>query len=271
MDFRIEKIRDEEGNIWTRVPDVSDMFQFHGARKGLFDFIEESDVVIQEVTRISDNVLFEIGRRIVVNNVNREIDSFRIITNMMYIDTTMGHRIPLNEAVSATIRRRRPAREVAPVDHMPLSEIEAKILANTSPIRLERLLKHRSETLEQFLTKFFKGDIDNGVEAWNDTRNTIFVTGDGIQTEMGKRRSLGDIFMICRYYYPNCSLQVVVKLLYVTLMNDLDEGLRSSLCSRIHKRVWYYDADKGGDLIETDDSDLDEYNNNVNYYLRHVQ
>lgn len=145
---------------------------------------------------------------------------------------------------------------------MTIKQIEAKILAqNPRTIRVRGILKKRKETLEEFLAKFFSN--------WNLHRDTLYVDDESVQTPAGKRRSLGDIFMICSYYYPGCTLQTVLKLLYVTLPeNDkLDLGFRSSLCRRIEKRVWYFDEAKGEGLYNEDEAD--EWGNNVEYYLNH--
>ncbi len=106
---------------------------------------------------------------------------------------------------------------------------------NLRAIRLEKLKKDRDgQTVEQFLIKFFT--------EWNDNRNTIYVDNRDIQTPIGKRRSLGDIYMICLYYFPECSLKDVLDILYNQLLSSMPDGFRSSYCSTINKRVWYFDS-----------------------------
>ena len=146
-----------------------------------------------------------------------------------------------------------------------LESIQERIIRNNNrPIRLERILRNRRETPKQFLIKFFKGD--ENIEAWNQNRNTIFADDQGgIQTASGKRRSMGDIYMIMRYYYPDITLKQVAQLLYIDLINELADGLSTSNCNQINKRVWYYDEDEGGSFMEA--SQRDEYGNNKQFYI----
>ena len=97
-------------------------------------------------------------------------------------------------------------------------------------IRIQGVLKKREETLEEFLIKFFT--------KWNIEKNTIYVDNEKIQTQSKRRRSLGDIYKICKYYYPRCTLRQVAVLLYSTLSKKVP-GFRSSYCWTINKRVWY--------------------------------
>lgn len=119
---------------------------------------------------------------------------------------------------------------------------------NISPIRVEKLRKRRDETPQEFLTKFFK--------KWNVNRDTIYVETRKIQTPKGKRRSFSDIYMILKYYYPDITAYDVAKLLYVDLhKGELSDGFRSSHCSMIKKRVWYYDTNQGASVYGKNDKD----------------
>lgn len=150
-----------------------------------------------------------------------------------------------------------------------LEEIQARIIsANTRPLRIQGIIRNRRETPKQFLVKFFKGGDE--FEGWNETKNTLYADdAAGIQTEAGKRRSIGDIFMILRYYYPQITLKEVVQLLYIDLIRELNDGLRTSNCGQIHKRVWYYDTDEGGQFMEA--SQRDEYGNNKSFYVNSLR
>lgn len=126
------------------------------------------------------------------------------------------------------------------------------------PIRLEKTLKNRGkQTLERFLINFFND--------YNLSRNTIYSTTKKVQTEMGKRRSLGDIYMICKYYFPNCTVQEVYKLLTGVLPNYFVNGFRTSSCKMINKRVWYYDANKKNELLNKEY--VDEFGNTYEQYI----
>lgn len=135
-------------------------------------------------------------------------------------------------------------------------------------IRLEKTLKKTAIKLgpERFLIKFFK--------EYNNSRNTIYVISgeeeeERIQTKVGKRRSLGDIYRICNYYFPTITLKEVIQLLYVTLPAALQgQGFRTSLCSQIHKRVWYFDNRKE-DLI-SGKTQSDEYGHSYDWYISNL-
>lgn len=134
---------------------------------------------------------------------------------------------------------------------------QAIIAANPRAIRVQGLLKRRKETLERFLIKFFT--------EWNLEKNTIYVDDSSIQTEAGRRRSLGDIYMICKYYYPDCTIEQIVGLLYNTLPTKITDGFRTSYCHRILKRVWYYDNTRNN--IVADKTRNDEYGNPHRFYI----
>lgn len=145
--------------------------------------------------------------------------------------------------------------------------IESKILEdfNGRTIRLERILKRRRESLEDFLVSFFTH--------WNKDRNTLWVDTGEVQTPVGKRRSLGDIYMICKYYYPKCTLKDIIDLLYRRLFNYFDEsgeqGFRTCRCNQIMKRVWYHDPDRDTKVLNV--KAYDEFGNIYNYYLKELE
>lgn len=145
----------------------------------------------------------------------------------------------------------------------PLAEIEERITKqfNPRPIRLVPMKKRRSESLQEFLVKFFT--------EWNNEKETIYVDDRATQTPPGKRRSLGDIFSICRYYYSDCTLKEVLNQLYVELIDVMPEGFRTSLCSQIKKRVWYFAPTRESDII--DGSSHDEFGKTVGFYKRSIK
>jgi len=98
------------------------------------------------------------------------------------------------------------------------------------PLKIQGLFKNRKEPLEDFLVKFFN--------KWNEERSTLYSTKNEVQTPPGKRRSIGDIYSICKYYYPNCTIREVSDIVYNKLTGKVP-NFRSSLCSMIKKRVFY--------------------------------
>jgi hypothetical protein len=110
------------------------------------------------------------------------------------------------------------------------TSITRKIQTDIKPLRIRGLWKKRKETLEDFLTKFFN--------EWNEDKTTIYAGNSHLQTEPGKRRSFGDIYQICRYYYPGCTVKQVSDIIYRHLPTTVPR-FRSSYCNMINKRVFY--------------------------------
>lgn len=54
-----------------------------------------------------------------------------------------------------------------------------------------------------------------------------------------KRRSLGDIFLICKNYYPECTIEEVLTIL-IKLLHEKD--LYASYCNTINKYVFHTDS-----------------------------
>lgn len=123
--------------------------------------------------------------------------------------------------------------------------VENKLKAR-KPLRLKGVLKKRTETLEEFLIKFF--------EDFNNTKNTIYTETEVQQTDTGRRRSFGDILLICRHYYPNCTVKEVSNLLVNVLPESVD-GFRSSYCNTINKRVYYRDEDEDEGVFDLEQED----------------
>lgn len=122
-------------------------------------------------------------------------------------------------------------------------------------IKIRNINLSKDKNLKSFLINFFI--------IYNNEEDSIYDENNLIQTKLGKRRSLGDIYIICKYYYPNCTLEDIIKLLYIDIAKEVS-GFRTNKCNQIHKRVWYYQ--KGNNNIADRDS-KDEYNNNYNYYI----
>lgn len=79
----------------------------------------------------------------------------------------------------------------------------------------------------------------------------------------GKRRSIGDIFLICKYYYPGCTLQQVLGIL-VGLLED--NKISGGWCSTINKFVFHYDSSNYGiDNRVEYDSNI-KFRDVVNYF-----
>jgi len=115
--------------------------------------------------------------------------------------------------------------------HKTIEEIEQHILETHPNMRLKGLKKKTAgKNLKIFIRKFF--------EDYNNRFLTIDVDTREELCGLNKRRSIGDIFMICHYYFPRIKLQRVFDILS-EYCNER-EGWRSSFCYTIRKRVFYY-------------------------------
>ncbi len=269
------------GTILYTLNERTGYYESEEDQLGELDFILENNVTIKKVkrTRNTTNIeLFSINDRVKIGN-GRTIHSiilFNIVGNKIVVsvkqesnqevkEVSLDDLVPYTEPVRTTTTTTRTQ------PNNTLETLERTILSNyPRAIRLERLLKTRpaNETLKDFLIKFFsgKGEMEEG---FNDSRNTIYADDNSVQTGIGKRRSLGDIFMICRYYYPNCTLKDVLRILYIELPAHYESGFRSNNCRQIHKRVWYYSSGNGNIYMQADEND--EYGNNKSRYLELIR
>ena len=253
--------------------------------KRLKDFICDGNFTIQSVKRQPDNVIFTVGDAINIptENTSVNITSIKIILSEVYLYfgtssvVLQGARKYVAPVVRTTLGTTTTTRRVGRPSNAEIAArnngvsafatVEATIIErNPRAIRLERVLKNRTESLQNFLIKFFvgKGDMEKG---WNYSRNTIFVDDSSVQTDAGRRRSLGDIYMICKYYYPQCTLNEVLNLLYIAIPEEITEGFRTSYCNTIHKRVWYYsEGDNNAQIDHTD-----EFGNSIEFYKINIQ
>ena len=178
------------------------------------------------------------------------------------VDLTAIHDIP---GTPIPVPVAIPAANTTNTNNM-LDNLQRIIISSyTRPIRLERTLRVRKETLAVFINKFFtewngNNEVD---EEQGEYKNTIYVDNHEVQTDWGRRRSLGDIFMICRYYYPNCTLREVMTVLTTIVGNS---HFRSSWCNTIRKKVWYYDTNSENGVFNTEKQD--EYGYTYAQYLQ---
>lgn len=95
---------------------------------------------------------------------------------------------------------------------------------NNNTLYIENYIHDEKLTLNQFIELF--------LVQLNENNNTIY-NSNKIQCKSGKTRSLGDIYLICKSYYPNVTKkQVKRSLLY------LGNNLVGHYCPTIEKRVY---------------------------------
>ena len=79
-----------------------------------------------------------------------------------------------------------------------------------------------------------KNFIYNFINSYNYSYAT-FDHNDMFQCHPGRRRSLGDIYLICKHYFPECTMEEVLLIL---LNLTIDRRIGGSYCSTICKYVW---------------------------------
>ncbi len=129
-----------------------------------------------------------------------------------------------------------------------LREFE-KDLLREGILRLKPLNKKYIKDLElgEFIYKLLSD--------YNNRIITVFTNTEELQTDIKKRRSAGDIFRICKHYYPKCTLEGVL-----TALDEMsgDDGVTSSICYQIHKRTYRHSSDANGSIHNR--SIRDEFN-----------
>lgn len=140
-----------------------------------------------------------------------------------------------------------------------LKEFEKDILEE-GLLRLRPFFKRdiKGVKLEEFIKNFFK--------KYNNELITAFADTGDEQTKTGKRRSGGDIFRICKYYYPKATLEEVMIIIDSLQEKGLgnDKYLKSQVCKQVKKRV--YNAEPKAVVYHQEDKD--EFNRHVGDYIK---
>jgi len=107
-------------------------------------------------------------------------------------------------------------------------------------------IKINDPTIYNFLLNFFN-NYNNNYYTLNKNNKEV--------CDLTRRRSLGDIFLICKYYFPNCTIFDVFKNLLKLSSNNL---ICYNKCSTINKYVFYT-----GPMAYTNATDTVEYFKNI--------
>lgn len=268
-------------------------YEGNGEIKKIEDFICDGNYRIHSILRVEAHperngdlprgTVFTLGDRLNEHIIFRKVGGISIVGNEPIINLLDENNIfmstvSITNAVKYIERAPTPVQRVqaAPTrrttnNNDVFTQLEQQIITayprtikigpNEEYTRGVNISRRRIDTLQEFLVKFFTN--------WNVNRATLYVDNDEIQTGLNKRRSLGDIFMICKYYFPNCTLREVAKLLYITLPDTITTGFRSSYCHTIHKRVWYYNETR--DIGILDKTRNDEYGNSYRFYISNLE
>lgn len=245
------------GTIYTRTHDETNIYGAGTQRMTGMQFMCNADFRINSITRAAGTNtdpawrqaerVFTLGD-ITVNVLgqNRTIQRIEPIDNdncRIYFEggTWLNFndiRVAGDEPAAVPVQEGRRAANVVRNDNF-FENLQTRILAaNPRALRLRSTMRNRgNQTLQGFMKRFF--------ETYNKERETIYVDDESRQCDTnggsGRRRSIGDLFMIARYYFPNTTL----RQLYDILFNQLDAelpGFRSSYCTTINKYVFYHAA-----------------------------
>ena len=112
--------------------------------------------------------------------------------------------------------------------------------------------EHKKQSLNSFIKNF--------LIKYNNTYTTLY-PNNKTQCYTQKSRSLGDIFMICQTYYPDCTLLKVKNILL-----SFENNLVGHFCGDINRRVYEHKDNKSHwgqcGMLEKDEFDeLITYNN----------
>lgn len=176
-------------------------------------------------------------------------------------EETVTHNGKADHRRAAALRKFNPESKlveinmIAPIPKTKdIFEVMGKIIAFNRPLRFDEKYEKHTNSISEFISDFFKN---------NNKYNTIYVDDGTIQCAAKTiRRSLIDIFLITRFYFPNTTLRSVVKHLYSHSGKDIN----IQLCQMIRRRVYDGRPQKGG-FINNGEA-VDELGFTVNDYLK---
>ena len=168
------------------------------------------------------------------------------------------------------------------MDHQEKSieQIREQIAENDKNFLQERRFKLNRELnidtfrdITDFLDWFLNNEQGNTHTEciWEDVPIGKVKEREDIQCISGRNRSTHDIFLLCKYYFPEITLEEVIYTLV-----DLNENLKISTlqCPHISARVWYANSRNSSrkgvviseyDEMTTDNSRLHTLTNGLDY------
>lgn len=113
-------------------------------------------------------------------------------------------------------------------------EIAEEEILKSGLLRLLGFLKKDlPEELRDFLILFFE-QLKDKYDTVTADKHRKYVTGTY------KNRSTGEVFQICKYYFPDITFKEYIKTLGKLAK---DKEIESFICDDIEKRVWYSGSD----------------------------
>ena len=110
-----------------------------------------------------------------------------------------------------------------------LEEKEKYILDNYPTIAImDFVLSEYDNCIEDFISNF--------LTVYNKKYKTSYsTTYETAQCNPGKLRSLLDVFLITKHYFPSATLKEVIK-----AMNAIESTLHTQVCSTVKRRVYWH-------------------------------
>lgn len=229
--------------IWTLNQDTGD-YQNGGNKRHLYSFFDGQHVIHSIMDKsaptLNHNQKWILGDKVQTPHYNEQK-----IVKILVLNASTGLCVQFTLENTSTILIQNAKKAITTIipNVEAIKKLETKILTdfNHRTLKFSVFRRRKTENFDTFMSKFAERNAQNST-IWSDTKIC--------QTTSGRRRSLGDIFMICRYYYPTITLAEVLTQLYAKF--------GSSICSTIHKRVFYI---RNGHDIGTD-----EYNYPLSFY-----
>lgn len=140
-------------------------------------------------------------------------------------------------------------------------EAAEKLLKGKYLVKFDGVNEITDETPESFIkNSFFKYNKQHdsvfAARTVNPKKSLAKVVGKQ-QTEQGHRRSLGDIFRVTRYYFPNVTVMQIFKILYNLVINE--KYIRTSYCHATDKRMFRIKATSYENDVLFDEEIADEF------------
>lgn len=176
--------------------------------------------------------------------VDRYISSgFQVITANNFFHNNLNDRFNKNKAQVMP-----SATKAAPKAVDKVKQIEEQLLKQPK-IRLNKFLrKNKGNSVKEFIILF--------LNKLNNEYETIYYEDKKIHTPAGKRRSLGDIFILTKYYHSKATLKEVAQILHSLFNSKEVPNFRSSKCSQIKRRTFYKGASmQSSELLQAEDPD----------------
>jgi len=246
---------------YTLNQQTGDYVDTNGVKYHLYTFFGK-DVCITSILDKHRSKTFSIGDRVNTPQGPKEIISMKVVNyaEMVNVQFTL---LTNNAANTILMFNTTPYVETKPTvevkatiagQHPEFHTLEQRILKDfdNKTLKFDVFKRKKTETFEEFIKLFFERNAEFAT-VWSNTGYE--------QTSKGRRRSLGDIFMICKYYYPNISLETIIRWLYG---KDTPGG---RYCGTVDKRVF-----RGNYQGVLNDLDIeDEYGNLITFYTEKIK